>query len=156
MDEEERTRHLRRLRKRGVDSNFPAPPPLDFSRRCKGACRKTVPIVPGEPGRGRMHVFPRLPPRRIAGCLEGEELEAARAEWHAMDKTDEREAMRRARNLARVAQRRVARVTPHAEPRRGARARASSGAIAWQSGPDGASAATTLRTRERTAIGGLS
>ena len=95
MDEEERTRHLRRLRKRGVDSNFPAPPPLDFSRRCNGACRKTVPIVPGDPGRGRMHVFPRLPPWRIAGCLEGAELEAARAEWHAMDKTDEREAMRR-------------------------------------------------------------
>ena len=47
-----------------------------------------------------MHVFPSLPPRRIAGCLEGPELEAARAEWHAMDKTDEREAMRRARNLA--------------------------------------------------------
>ena len=105
MDEEERTRHLRRLRKRGVDSNFPAPPPLDFSRRCNGACpsrprRKAVPIVPGDPGRGRMHVFPRLPPWRIAGCLEGAELEAARAEWHALDKTDEREAMRRARNLA--------------------------------------------------------
>jgi len=46
-----------------------------------------------------MHVFPRRPPRRIAGCLEGAELEAARAEWHALDKTDEREAMRRARNL---------------------------------------------------------
>ena len=100
MDEEERTRHLRRLRKRGVDSNFPAPPPLDFSRRCKGTCRKAVPIMPGEPDRGRMHVFPRRPPRRIAGCLEGAELEAARAEWHALDKTDEREAMRRARNLA--------------------------------------------------------
>lgn len=102
MDEEERTRHLRRLRKRGVDSNFPGPPPLDFSRRCKGTCRKdrTVPIMPGEPGRGRMHVFPSLPPRRIAGCLEGAELEAARAEWHTLDKTDEREAMRRARNLA--------------------------------------------------------
>ncbi|EOD22774.1 hypothetical protein EMIHUDRAFT_195138 [Emiliania huxleyi CCMP1516] len=82
MDEEERTRHLRRLRKRGVDSNFPAPPPLEFSRRCNGTCRKdrTVPIMPGEPGRGRMHVFPSLPPRRIAGCLEGPELEAARAE----------------------------------------------------------------------------
>ena len=40
-----------------------------------------------------MHVFPSLPPRRIAGCLEGPELEAARAEWHALDKTDEREAM---------------------------------------------------------------
>ena len=105
MDEEERTRHLRRLRKRVADSKFPAPPPLDFSRRCNGACpsrprRKAVPIVPGDPGRGRMHVFPRLPPWRIAGCLEGAELEAARAEWHAMDKTDEREAMRRARNLA--------------------------------------------------------
>lgn len=37
MDEEERTRHLRRLRKRGVDSNFPAPPPLEFSRRCNTA-----------------------------------------------------------------------------------------------------------------------
>ena len=48
-----------------------------------------------------MHIFPRRPPRRIAGCLEGgAELDAARAEWHAMDKTDEREAMRRARNLA--------------------------------------------------------
>ena len=102
MDEEERTRHLRTLRKRGVDSNFPGPPPLDFSRLCKGTCRKdrTVPIMPGEPGRGRMHVFPSFVPRRIAGCLEGAELEAARAEWHAWDKTDEREAMRRARNLA--------------------------------------------------------
>ena len=102
MDEEERTRHLRRLRKRGVDSNFPAPPPLEFSRRCNGTCRndRTVPIMPGEPGRGRMHVFPSRPPRRIAGCLEGPELEAALAEWHALDKTDEREAMRRARNLA--------------------------------------------------------
>ena len=86
MDEEERTRHLRRLRKRGVDSNFPAPPPLEFSRRCNGTCRKdrTVPIMPGEPGRGRMHVFPSLPPRRIAGCLEGPELEAARAEIEAL------------------------------------------------------------------------
>ena len=67
-----------------------------------GTCRndRTVPIMPGEPGRGRMHVFPSRPPRRIAGCLEGAELEAARAEWHALDKTDEREAMRRARNLA--------------------------------------------------------
>ena len=37
----------------------------------------------GLPGRGRMHIFPRLPPRRIAGCLEGAELDAARAEWHA-------------------------------------------------------------------------
>ena len=46
-----------------------------------------------------MHIFPRLPPRRIAGCLGGAELDAARAEWHAMDKTDEREATRRARNL---------------------------------------------------------
>ena len=120
MDEEERTRHLRRLRKRGVDSNFPAPPPLEFSRRCNGTCQNTVPIMPGEPGRGRMHVFPSRPPRRIAGCLEGAELEAARAEWHALDKTDEREAMRRARNLAmdRSAPRREG---DSAEPRRGAR-----------------------------------
>jgi len=54
-----------------------------------------------------MHIFPSLPPRRIAGCLEGAELEAARAEWHALDKTDEREAMRRARNLA------MSRSAPH-------------------------------------------
>ena len=90
------------IRKQVVDSKFPAPPPLELvSRRCNGRCRKdrTVPIMPGDPGRGRMHIFPRLPPRRIAGCLEGAELDAARAEWHAMDKTDEREATRRARNL---------------------------------------------------------
>ena len=118
MDEEERTRHLRRLRKRGVDSNFPAPPPLEFSRRCNGACQNTVPIMPGEPGRGRMHVFPSLPPRRIAGCLEGPELEAARAEWHALDKTDEREAMRRARNLA------MSRSAPHREGDSARRAKA--------------------------------
>ena len=49
------------------------------------------------------------------------ELEAARAEWHAMDKTDERVAMRRARNLAMSRSASIARVTPHAEPRRGAR-----------------------------------
>ena len=123
MDEEERTRHLRRLRKRVADSKFPAPPPLDFSRRCNGACpsrprRKAVPIVPGDPGRGRMHIFPSLPPRRIAGCLEGAELEAARAEWHAMDKTDEREAMRRARNLA------MSRSAPHREGDSARRAKA--------------------------------
>eukprot|EP00966_Prymnesium_polylepis_P237205 5486120-Prymnesium_polylepis.1 len=40
-------------------------------------------------------------------------------------------------------------MTPHAESRRGARARASSGAIAWQIRSDGGtSAATTLRRRE--------
>ena len=161
MDEEERTRHLRRLRKRVADSKFPAPPPLDFSRRCNGACpsrprRKAVPIVPGDPGRGRMHVFPRLPPWRIAGCLEGAELEAARAEWHAMDKTDEREAMRRARNLA------MSRSAPHREGDSARRAKARRKSTSQQRShrvadrPDFASAATTLRTRESTAIGGLS
>ena len=117
MDEEEGRSWLR---KQVVDSKFPAPPPLEFSRRCNGRCRKdrTVPIMPGDPGRGRMHIFPRLPPRRIAGCLEGPELEAARAEWHAMDKTDEREAMRRARNLA------MSRSAPHREGDSARRAKA--------------------------------
>ena len=60
----------------------------------------------------------RLPPRRIAGCLEGAELEAARAEWHAMDKTDEREAMRRARHLA------LSRIAPHRKDDSARRAKA--------------------------------
>ena len=127
MDEEERTRHLRRLRKRVAVSKFPAPPPLDFSRRCNGACpsrprRKAVPIVPGDPGRGRMHVFPRLPPWRIAGCLEG----AGSSRPHGRNgmlwtrPTSGRRCAAPA-TLQWIAQRRVARVTPHAEPRRGAR-----------------------------------
>ena len=118
MDEEEGRSWLR---KQVVDSKFPAPPPLELvSRRCNGRCRKdrTVPIMPGDPGRGRMHIFPRLPPRRIAGCLGGAELDAARAEWHAMDKTDEREAMRRARNLA------MSRSAPHREGDSARRAKA--------------------------------
>ena len=46
------------------------------------------------------------------------ELEAARAEWHAMDKTDERVAMRRARNLA------MSRSAPHREGDSARRAKA--------------------------------
>ena len=65
-----------------------------------------------------MHVFPSRPPRRIAGCLEGAELEAARAEWHALDKTDEREAMRRARHRA------MSRIAPHRKDDSARRAKA--------------------------------
>ena len=46
-----------------------------------------------------MHQFHNRP-RRIAGCLDGADLAAAQAEWDAIDKTPERQEMRRQRKLA--------------------------------------------------------
>ena len=73
-----------------------------------------------------------------------------------MDKTDERVAMRRARNLAmsRSAPHRKDDSTRRVEARRKSTSQQRSHRVA--DGPYGASAATTLRTRESTAIGGLS
>ena len=126
MDEEERTRHLRRLRKRGVDSNFPAPPPLDFSRRCKGTCRKAPSHGPSPSCLGTQAAVECT---SSPGCRHVALLAASRAQSsmphgrNGMLWTRPTSGRRCAApaTLQWIAQRRVARVTPHAEPRRGAR-----------------------------------
>ena len=50
-----------------------------------------------------MHKFVARP-RRIAYCLEGANLATAQSEWDAIDKTPERQQMRRQRKLAQQRQ----------------------------------------------------